>query len=259
MSDYGQIYCVGAQRLRGDLDFIHDPIGVALVGRGYTFDPFNHLRLADVAPVLGTARLEQERLDENGIAHGADLVFNCVNPSEVMGLVLYEDHCLADQSPVLAYFSRFQGVPLNPDGVDVTVQWDRRGIMTVEPCIAGAVESTETIVMVLDCATLASVDWSGWFGCHRLGAEVVDITQTAPIIDNLGQVDCQWAKAYLQRLHTAQVALENKRTVRWGERLITYDTASEVLRLITFWEYKVAQLCARGTQRRRPFSFTVCR
>ncbi len=259
MSDYGQIYCVGAQRLRGDLDYLTDHIGVALIGRGYRFDRFNHHVLADINPVLATAWLKQKSIDEQGIAQAGDVVFPCVKPSDVIGLVIYEDKCLADQSPVIAYFDQFQGLPLNPDGVDVTVTWDRRGIMTIAPCVAGAVESTETIVMVLDCSTLTEVNWSGWFGCHRLTAEVVDITQTAPTINNLGQVDCQWAKAYLQRLHSAQVALENKRTVRWGERLITYDTAGDVIRLIKFWENKVANLCARGAQRRRPFSFTYCR
>ena len=60
MSDYGQIYCVGAQRLRGDLDYLTDHIGVALIGRGYMFDQFNHHDLADINPVLATAWLKQK-------------------------------------------------------------------------------------------------------------------------------------------------------------------------------------------------------
>lgn len=250
-----EMYCEGTEALRSTADFVTDHASVVFIKSGYVFDAFAHKTLDDLntaGVVLKTSRLEHPSVDATtGYAHADDLSLGCTSADQVGSLVIYLDNCVADQSILLAHLTDLEGLPLYA-ATKVHLQWDRRGIMAVQPCAADVVPGASSTVVHIPCQTSGVVDWNGWFGCHSLS---IQFDEVKLVLNDLGQPSCTYAKAFLTQLYQIEQAALAKQTVRWGERLITYRSVGDIIQMRTHWENKVAQLCARGAQRRRPIGF----
>lgn len=113
--------------LDGSIDWDTDSIKAVLVDTGaYTVDLATHANLSDVASGarIATSAALSSKTVAAGVADAADLTFTAVTGTTVEAVVLYKDTGTASTSRLIAYIDTATGLPLTPNGGDVTVTWD---------------------------------------------------------------------------------------------------------------------------------------
>lgn len=122
------LYGLGRQKfLDGDLDWAAHDIKVVLVDTNdYTVSINTHEFLSDVA---GGARVATSgnlasKTSTLGVADAADVTFSAVTGDQSEALVIYRDTGSAATSPLIAYIDTATGLPVTPNGADITVTWD---------------------------------------------------------------------------------------------------------------------------------------
>lgn len=78
-------------------------------------------------PTLGTKTLGTVAA---GVFDAADTVFTALTGDASESLILFEDSGVEATSDLLAYWDTATGLPLTPNGADVTVVWNGSGIFT---------------------------------------------------------------------------------------------------------------------------------
>lgn len=113
--------------LDGDIDWLSDNIKCILVDTGlYTVDLVNHDFLDDV-PVgsrVDTSGNFTSKTSTAGVADAADLTYTSVTGNSVEALVIYRDSGVESTSQLIAYIDTATGLPVTPNGGDITVTWD---------------------------------------------------------------------------------------------------------------------------------------
>jgi hypothetical protein len=102
---------------------------VALVDTGtYTYSAA-HEFLSSLSGVVGTAQTLGSKTYTNGVLDAADSTFTAVSGATVEALVFYLDTGVAGTSRLVAYIDTGQtGLPVTPNGGDITIAWDASGI-----------------------------------------------------------------------------------------------------------------------------------
>ena len=59
-----------------------------------------------------------------GVADADDVTFSSVTGATVEAIVIFQDTGIRSSSPVIAYIDTATGLPVTPNGGDITVQWD---------------------------------------------------------------------------------------------------------------------------------------
>ena len=117
--------------LDGDsnIDVNDGTVKVALVDTGtYTYSAA-HQFLSDLSGVVGTAQTIGSTTVTNGLFDGADVTFTAVSGATVEALVIYIDTGVAGTSRLVAYIDTgVTGLPVTPNGGDITVTWNASGI-----------------------------------------------------------------------------------------------------------------------------------
>lgn len=126
------LYPKGAEAiLNGDIDWNSDTIKVALVDTGtYTYNAA-HDFLDDLSGVVGTAQTLASVTITGGVLDAADPTFTAVSGDTVEALVVYKDTGSAGTSPLLIYIDSATGLPVTPNGGDITIEWNASGILTL--------------------------------------------------------------------------------------------------------------------------------
>ncbi|WP_150523840.1 hypothetical protein [Roseibium sediminis] len=116
--------------LKGEIDLTSDTIKVALVDTGgYTFAA-THQFLSDIGSnILGTAQTLANATVTNGVFDADDVVFTeqaagIGTLDAIEALVIYKDTGTAATSNLIAYYDTATGLPVNPNGGDITITWD---------------------------------------------------------------------------------------------------------------------------------------
>ncbi len=78
-------------------------------------------------PALGTKTLG---VVAAGVFDAADTVFTLLSGDQSESLILLEDSGTESTSDLIAYWDTATGLPLTPNGADVTVVWNASGIFT---------------------------------------------------------------------------------------------------------------------------------
>jgi hypothetical protein len=78
-------------------------------------------------PTLGTKTLGTVAA---GVFDAADTVFTALSGDQSESLILYEDSGTEATSDLIAFWDTATGIPLTPNGADVTVVWAAGGIFT---------------------------------------------------------------------------------------------------------------------------------
>lgn len=123
------LYDLGRQAfLQADIDWLVDNIKVTLV-RGYTPNTATHDFLDDVTSnggtLVATSANFASKTAAAGVADAADVTFSTVPAGAAcQHLVIYKDTGTPATSPLIALIDTATGLPLTPNGGDVTVQWD---------------------------------------------------------------------------------------------------------------------------------------
>jgi hypothetical protein len=126
------LYPKGAEAiLNGDIDWNTDTIKVALVDTGtYTYSAA-HDFLDDLSGVVGTAQTLGSVTTTGGVLDAANPTFTAVSGATVEAVVIYKDTGSAGTSPLLVYIDSATGLPVTPNGGDITVEWNASGILTL--------------------------------------------------------------------------------------------------------------------------------
>ncbi len=112
-----------------NIDVNDGTVKVALVDTGtYTYSAA-HQFLSDLSGVVGTAGTIGSTTVTNGLFDGADVTFTAVSGATVEALVIYIDTGVAGTSRLVAYLDTgVTGLPVTPNGGDITVTWNASGI-----------------------------------------------------------------------------------------------------------------------------------
>lgn len=122
------LYSLAKQSFLGQSPSINmatDTIKVALVTVGYTANMATDQFLTAVgANTVGTAQQITSASVTNGVFNGANPTFTAVSGSQVTQLVIYKDTTVASTSPLIARFDTATGLPVTPNGGNITISWD---------------------------------------------------------------------------------------------------------------------------------------
>lgn len=104
-------------------------VKVALVDTGvYTYSAA-HEFLTSLTGVVGTAQTINATTVANGLFDGDNVTYSGVTGNSVEALVIYIDTGVAGTSRLVAYIdSGVTGLPVTPNGGDITVTWNASGI-----------------------------------------------------------------------------------------------------------------------------------
>ena len=108
-------------------------VKAALVDTGtYTYNSA-HEFLTSLTGVVGTAQtIGATKSYTNGVFDGADVTYTAVTGNTVEALVLYIDTGTAGTSRLVAYIDAgVTGLPVTPNGGDISVTWNASGIFAL--------------------------------------------------------------------------------------------------------------------------------
>jgi len=107
-------------------------VKVALVDTGtYTYSAA-HDFLDDLSGVVGTAQTIANTTVAAGVFDGDNVTFTAVSGATVEALVIYIDTGTPSTSRLVAYIDTGQtGLPVTPNGGDITVTWNASGIFAL--------------------------------------------------------------------------------------------------------------------------------
>ena len=108
-------------------------VKVALVDTGtYTYSSSDQFYSSVSSAVVGTPQTIGSKTFTNGVFDGADVTFTAVSGNSVEALVIYVDTGSSSTSPLVAYIdSSVTGLPVTPNGGDISVTWNASGIFAL--------------------------------------------------------------------------------------------------------------------------------
>ena len=108
-------------------------VKVALVDTGvYTYNSADQFWSSVSSASVGTPQTIGSKTFTNGVFDGADVTFTAVTGNSVEALVLWIDTGTAGTSPLVAYIdTSVTGLPVTPNGGDITVTWNATGIFAL--------------------------------------------------------------------------------------------------------------------------------
>lgn len=122
------LYAKGRQGfLEGLIDWDTDNIKAVLVDAGaYTVDLATHDNLDDIAAGarIATSGNLASKTVTDGVADAADVVFTAVSGASVEAIAIYKDTGTPSTSRLIAYIDTATGLPITPNGSDITITWD---------------------------------------------------------------------------------------------------------------------------------------
>ena len=114
--------------LGGAVNWSTDNIKAVLVNSGsYTVDAANHTNLSQIpggARIATSAANLSNKTVTGGVADADDVLFSAVSSASIVNaLALYKDTGVEATSTLIAYLDTGTGLPITPNGGDITVVW----------------------------------------------------------------------------------------------------------------------------------------
>ncbi len=108
-------------------------VKVALIDTGtYTYSSANQFWSSASAASIGTPQTLGSKTFTNGVFDAADVTFTAVTGASVEALIIYIDTGTAATSPMLAYIdTSVTGLPVTPNGGDISITWNVSGIFAL--------------------------------------------------------------------------------------------------------------------------------
>lgn len=113
--------------LDGSIDWDTDDIRCILIDvADYTVDLALHDNLDDVAGAarVATSGAFASKTVAAGVADAADIVLTSVSGDQCEAIVIYKHTGVESTSRLIAYIDSATGLPVTPNGGDITIQWD---------------------------------------------------------------------------------------------------------------------------------------
>ncbi len=120
------LYDLGRQGfLDGSIDWDTDNIKVLLVDTGtYTVNLATHQFHSDITGIVATSGNLAGKTVAAGVADANDITFTAVTGSTVEAIIIYKDTGVSGTSRLIAYIDTGTGLPVTPNGGDITVSFD---------------------------------------------------------------------------------------------------------------------------------------
>lgn len=122
------LYDYGRQAfLNGDISWSgHDIRAILIDTTDYTANLTSDIVLSGIpsAARVATSSSFTNKSSISGIADADDLTFTTVTGDSVEALVLYQHTGNEATSRLIAYIDSGVGLPITPNGADITIQWD---------------------------------------------------------------------------------------------------------------------------------------
>ena len=108
-------------------------VKAALIDTGtYTYSAAHQFWSSANSAVVGTPQTIGSKTFTAGVFDGADVTFPAVSGSTVEALIIYIDTGSAATSPLVAYIDTgVTGLPVTPNGGDITATWNASGIFAL--------------------------------------------------------------------------------------------------------------------------------
>lgn len=108
-------------------------VKVALIDTGtYTYSAAHQFWSSASAASVGTPQTIGSKTFTNGVFDGANVTFTAVTGNSVEALIIYIDTGSAATSPLVAYIdTSVTGLPVTPNGGDITITWNASGIFAL--------------------------------------------------------------------------------------------------------------------------------
>lgn len=116
------------------IDMASDNFQLVLVTAGYTFSAaggFLDPVIASGNRVATSGNLTSLSVTSTGTFDADSVVFTAVSGSEVTQVVLFKATGTETTSPLVVYWDTMTGLPLTPNGGDITITWDASGIFAL--------------------------------------------------------------------------------------------------------------------------------
>lgn len=114
--------------LAGDIDWDANDIRCILIDTGlYTVNLSTHDNLDDIpsgAARVSTSGALSGKTVTDGVADANDVTFTAVSGNTVEAIVIYKHTGTESTSRLIAYIDTATGLPLTPNGGDITIVWD---------------------------------------------------------------------------------------------------------------------------------------
>jgi hypothetical protein len=121
--------------LDGDIDLLVDDIKVVLVDTATYSVDLNADDFLDDIPVgervATSSNLSSKTTTDGTFDDGNLLTFSTVTGDECEAVVIYKDSGVAATSPLIAYIDTATGLPVTPNGGDITITWHANGIFDI--------------------------------------------------------------------------------------------------------------------------------
>lgn len=120
--------------LQADIDWAADDIKCVLVDTAtYTVNLSTDNYLDDISAGerVATSGNLASKTTTGGVADAADVTFSAVTGDQSEALVIYKDTGVESTSALIAYIDTATGLPVTPNGGDITVQWNASGIFAL--------------------------------------------------------------------------------------------------------------------------------
>lgn len=130
---YKQSLLAGDSNSDLDNDTTTDGVYVALVDTGtYTYSS-SHQYYSSLSGIVGTDQRIASPTVTNGLFDGNDVTFTGVTGASVEALVIYRKNSGANTTwRLVAYIdSSVTGLPVTPNGGDITITWSASGIFSL--------------------------------------------------------------------------------------------------------------------------------
>lgn len=110
--------------LEGAIDWDTDTIKVTMVSTKYTFSA-SHEFLTSITSTqrVATSTALGTKTVTSGVAGAANITISSVTGVVVESLVLFKDTGSSGTSRLIAYIDTATGLPLTPNGANVTISW----------------------------------------------------------------------------------------------------------------------------------------
>ena len=122
------LYGLGRQAiLEGGIAILTDDIKCVLIDAAdYTVSIDTDQYLDDIAAGarVATSGNMTSKTSTLGVFDAGDITFTSVTGDQAEALVIYKDSGVEATSPLLAYIDTATGLPVTPNGGDITVTWD---------------------------------------------------------------------------------------------------------------------------------------
>ena len=115
------------------IDMVDDDIKVALIDTAlYTFNASDEYWSSASSAQVGSSVSLVSKTVNNGVFDAADVVFTSVAGASIEAIILYKDSGSPLSSALIAYIDVVaSGLPVTPNGGNITVQWAASGIFTL--------------------------------------------------------------------------------------------------------------------------------